>query len=145
LPVKEHQPDTIVDTETEGSRPGGTETILLVDDEEYILDFGEHLLSKFGYHVLTATDGESALNRFREGHEQIDLVILDLIMPGMGGRKCLDKLLKISPRTKVLVASGYAFDGTLEEAVEAGARGFIGKPYEIKQMLQVIREVLDKE
>ena len=118
---------------------------MLVDDEEFILDFGKQLLVNFGYKVLTAADGESALQQFREGSEQIDLVILDLIMPGMGGRKCLEGLIKKDPNVKVLVASGYTFNGTIKEAVEGGAGGFINKPYDLHQMLKEIRGVLDKD
>lgn len=124
---------------------GGRETILLVDDEEFILDFGKKLLVNSGYKVLTAADGESALQQFREGSEQIDLVILDLIMPGIGGKKCLEGLIKKAPNVKVLIASGYTFNGTIKEAVEAGASGFINKPYDLHQMLKEIRGVLDKD
>ena len=131
--------------EDEGFLQGGRETILLVDDEESILDLGKQLLVNFGYKVLTAADGESALQQFREGSEQIDLVILDLIMPGMGGRKCLEGLIKKDPNVKVLIASGYTFNGTIKETVEAGAGGFINKPYDLHQMLKEIRGVLDKD
>ncbi len=124
---------------------GGRETILLVDDEEFILDFGKQLLVNSGYKVLTAADGESALQQFREGSGQIDLVILDLIMPGIGGKKCLEGLIKKDPNVKVLIASGDTFNGTIKEAVEVGASGFINKPYDLHQMLKEIRGVLDKD
>ena len=124
---------------------GGTETILLVDDEENIRELGENTITKFGYKVITAPDGESALELYREKKNKIDLIILDLIMPGMSGRKCLEKLLKINPQTRVLIASGYSVNGPTKEALEAGAKGFIGKPYDIKRMLKAIRETLDKD
>jgi two-component system cell cycle sensor histidine kinase/response regulator CckA len=124
-------------------RKGG-ETILLVDDEEFIRDVAVQLLREFGYTVITAANGEAALEVYRKEHGRIDLVILDLIMPGMGGMRCLRELLKINPRGRVLVASGYSAGGPAREAIDAGARGYLGKPYDIDKMLTVIRGVLDK-
>jgi CheY-like chemotaxis protein len=100
---------------------------------------------RIGYTVLTAVDGETALKLYREQKGQIDLVILDLIMPGMSGTSVLDALLKLDPATKVIVASGYSDIGPMRESREAGAKSFIAKPYEIKQLLQMIREVMDRE
>ncbi|MBU0985959.1 MAG: PAS domain S-box protein [Proteobacteria bacterium] len=141
LPAVKQKPKLAAAEEAEVPIKGGNEIILLADDEEFILDFGKQFLEKYGYTVLTAADGESALAQYRE-HEHIDLVILDLIMPGMGGRKCLENLLKIDPRVKVLIASGYSFNGPMTEAVEAGATGFISKPYNVEKMLKTIRDVL---
>jgi two-component system cell cycle sensor histidine kinase/response regulator CckA len=124
---------------------GGSETILLVDDEPFLRDLGELMLTKFGYRVLAAADGESALALYRKRQEAISLVILDLIMPGMGGGRCLEELLKIDPRVRVVISSGYSVNGPTKEALEAGARGFVGKPYEVRQMLKVVRAVLDEE
>ncbi|HYA01996.1 MAG TPA: response regulator, partial [Syntrophobacteria bacterium] len=75
---------------------------------------------------------------------RIDLVVLDLIMPGMGGLKCLREILEINPGTLVLVASGYAAGGPWREAAEAGAKGYISKPYEIEKIAATIRLVLDQ-
>jgi two-component system cell cycle sensor histidine kinase/response regulator CckA len=122
----------------------GSEIILLVDDEEFIRDVAVQLLREFGYTVLTAANGEAALEIYRKEHGRIDLVILDLIMPGMGGMKCLREILKVNPQGRVLVASGYSAGGPAREAIDAGARGYLGKPYDIDKMLSVIREVLDK-
>ena len=74
---------------------------------------------------------------------QIGLVILDLIMPGMGGGKCLEKLLKINPQAKVLIATGFLPDEATMESVEAEAKGFINKPYDMRQILKAVRGVLD--
>jgi signal transduction histidine kinase/ActR/RegA family two-component response regulator len=132
---------------------GGDETILLVDDEDYNRDFGKEILARAGYRVLTAVDGESALEVYLRDYQQLELyhkdqerialVILDLIMPGIGGRKCLVELLSINSKVKVLIASGYSEVGSMKNPLEYGAKGFIGKPYEIKKMLKVVREVLD--
>lgn len=123
---------------------GGSETILLVDDEEPIRSLGTQILEEFGYTVLTAADGESALQLYSEEQKKIDLVILDLIMPGMGGKLCLVELLKINLKAKVTIASGYSPDGPTREILKNEAKGFISKPYDLRQMLKVVREVLDK-
>jgi len=122
---------------------GGSETILLVDDEEPIRNLGEQIFTKYGYTVLKVSDGEGALKIYQEKKEKIDLVILDLIMPGMGGKKCLEGFLQINPDVKVVVASGYSPDGSHKTFLEGGAKHFISKPFNMKEMLQVVREVLD--
>jgi two-component system, cell cycle sensor histidine kinase and response regulator CckA len=121
---------------------GGSETILLVDDEESIRTFAATVLERFGYTVLTCARGEDAIAIiFRGG--KIDLVILDLGMPGMGGHKCLKEILKIDPSAKILLASGYAINGQAKKSLESGAAGYIGKPYQIKGLIQKVREILD--
>ena len=122
---------------------GGNETVLLVDDDDSVRDLGERILQMFGYTVITAPDGESAMQIYREGKDRIDLVILDLIMPGMGGAQCLQKLLEMNPQAKVVIASGYSAKGETERAAKSGAKAFINKPYNAQQMLKVVREVLD--
>jgi DNA-binding NtrC family response regulator len=124
---------------------GGTETILLVDDEEFVRDLGRRILERSGYTVLIAANGKEALDLYKREREKISLVILDLIMPGMGGTQCLEALLKIDPKARVLIASGFAANGQTKEAIETGARGFVGKPYDMKGMLQSVREVLDSD
>ncbi|MBF0550079.1 MAG: response regulator [Deltaproteobacteria bacterium] len=123
----------------------GTETILLVDDEDFIRNVGRQVLTKFGYTVFTASDGESALVLYREKGKNIDLVLMDLIMPGMGGRKCLTELLKINPDLKVIMASGFAGPEPANLAIKDGARGFLNKPYETREMLRLIRQVLEQD
>ncbi|OPX41173.1 MAG: hypothetical protein B1H13_03530 [Desulfobacteraceae bacterium 4484_190.3] len=128
----------------EATSERGSETILLVDDEEILRDIGRDILETFGYTVLLAPDGESALELYKERRKHISLVILDLIMPGMGGKQCLEKLLKINPDTKVVIASGYSIDGHAKDALKAGAKAFVSKPYELNKMLQAVRSVLDE-
>ncbi len=132
-----------VEEKKEAPLRGGTETILLVDDEESIRTAGEAILSRFGYRVLTAANGETALEIYRGNRERIDLIILDLIMPGMGGRKCLEKILEFDPEAKVLIASGYGATGPIRETMDAGARGFISKPYHMRNILNTVRNILD--
>ncbi len=122
----------------------GTETILLADDEEQILDLTGEMLGAAGYKVLAVEDGQKALEVYRKEKGNISLVILDLIMPKMGGRECLERLLKIDPKVKVLVASGHSANGPTKEAVGSGAVGFISKPYDAKEILRMVRKVLDE-
>jgi two-component system, cell cycle sensor histidine kinase and response regulator CckA len=123
----------------------GTETILLVDDEEFVRDLGIRILERAGYTVLTAANGIEALNVYRMNREKVALVILDLIMPEMGGTQCLRELLKEDPNVKVIVASGFSVDGPAEETIRIGAKAFVSKPYRANQILQVIRRALDEK
>jgi PAS domain S-box-containing protein len=127
-----------------GEAPGGDETILLVDDESTILTMGREALSEHGYGVLAAERGEEALEIYREQGQEISLVVLDLGMPGMGGDKCLEELLKIDPELKVLIASGYTAASQVRAVRETGAAGFIAKPYRLKDLLKLVRKILDK-
>ncbi len=136
--------DTVDTQESRVPFKGGNETILLVDDEEFIRQLGVDVLRRAGYKVLTAAEGESALELYRREQGGIDLVILDLIMPGMGGSKCLEELLKLDPQAQVLIASGYSPDGPTKGVLETGASGIISKPYDTRQLLDLVREILDK-
>ena len=129
---------------SEDALTGGTETILLVDDDKHILNLGLEMLSNFGYTVFTAPDGESALEFYKDKQGEIDLIIVDLIMPGMGGKKFLEELLKRNPKAKVIMSSGHAPNGPVKTAITAGAKSFIGKPYETHQILHEVRRVLDE-
>lgn len=121
----------------------GKETILVVDDEPEIRELTEEALQSWGYTVLAAESGESALEVFSRRKSDIDLVILDLNMPGMGGIKCMEELLQTSPDIRVLIASGYSTDGQAKESVKKGASGYIAKPYRIKELMAEIRNILD--
>ncbi len=123
---------------------GGAETILLVDDEESLRDLGTTLLNNFGYEVITACNGKEALAIYRKHKNKISLILLDLIMPEMDGRQCLAEMLLIDPKAKILVASGYFEKGLNDEMVEAKARGFVGKPYNITKLLTTVRDTLDE-
>jgi len=123
---------------------GGTETILLVDDEQPIRSLGKEMLEKFGYEVITAIDGEEALELYGREQDRINLVILDLIMPGMGGKRCLMELLTLNAQVKVLIASGYTDITTLKETIKTGHQNFIGKPYRLGEILEAVRKILDE-
>jgi CheY-like chemotaxis protein len=123
---------------------GGNETILLADDEEYLRDLAERILTRNGYRVLTAATGQEALKIYSREKEEISLVILDLIMPKMGGKDCLRELIKIKPELKILVASGYAADQSIKECIEMGAKGFVTKPFRFNDLLTQVRKALDE-
>ncbi|MBF0531045.1 MAG: response regulator [Deltaproteobacteria bacterium] len=144
LPAIE-QNEAIIDTSSTKQAPvGGTETILLADDEADIRDFASEALRSFGYTVITASSGEEALEAFIAQKDKIDLVLLDIGMPGMGGHRCLQELLKIDQSIKVMIASGYAIDGQVKKTLEAGAAGYVGKPYRMNDLLNKVRAILDR-
>ncbi|MBU0768128.1 MAG: PAS domain S-box protein [Proteobacteria bacterium] len=120
-------------------------TILLVDDEEIIVDVGAEMLKKIGYTVLKAQSGKEAIEVYRKNIDKIDLVILDMIMPDIGGGEAYDKIKAINPKVKVLLSSGYTIDGQATEIMERGCNGFIQKPYNIKALSNKTREIFHKD
>jgi len=122
----------------------GPETVLLVDDEKMIIEVGEEILKALGYEAMFAGSGEEAINIYRESKEQIDIIVLDMIMPGMGGGETFDRLKEIDPEVKVLLSSGYSIDGMATDILERGCNQFIQKPFNIKELSQKLREVLDQ-
>lgn len=143
FPAIEH-PDKWEDTWKDEEPPvGGTETILLVDDEIVIRNLCELVLTKLGYTVLKASDGENALKLFSEYENDISLVILDIIMPGMGGEKCLRELLKKRNNLKVIIASGFSGKMTSGSLLESNVKAFVHKPYEMNYLVSTVRDVLD--
>jgi CheY-like chemotaxis protein len=121
---------------------GEGETILVIDDEAFLRDLAEDMLTTNGYQVITAVSGEEGLELYKQHHEYVKLIILDLIMPGMGGKQCLVEILNIDPKAKILISSGYALDEPENDNKLMQARGFIHKPYNFRQMLQTIRHVI---
>ncbi len=122
----------------------GAETILLVDDEEIIIEVGRALIKKLGYKVLVANRGKAAIKLYEVNKDEIDMVILDMIMPDMGGGETYDMLKEINPDIKVLLSSGYSIDGQAAEIIQRGCNGFIQKPFNMMHLSQKIRNVLDK-
>ncbi len=122
----------------------GTGTILLVDDEELVLEVGKGFLKVMGYIVLTAQGGREALETYKKHQDAIALVILDIVMPSMKGGEVFDRLKEINPDVKVLLSTGYSIDGEATKILERGGKGFIQKPFDIKQLSQSIRAVLEK-
>ena len=121
------------------------ETILLVDDDEVVSTMGQQLLKTLGYQVLVANSGKESIEVYEENKGSIDIVVLDMIMPGMGGGETYDQLKELNPNIKVLLSSGYNINGEATEILERGCDGFIQKPYDPAQLFQKIREILDRE
>jgi len=124
--------------------PGGTETILMVDDEKDILAVGTEILKQHGYTVLTAENGKRGLEVFKSHKAQVKPVVLDINMPEMGGPVCMRELLKMKPSLKILVASGYLIKDQLKHDIKHGNTEFITKPYRLDDLMQKIRDILDK-
>ncbi len=122
----------------------GTETVLLVDDQETVIAVGKAILHTLGYTVMLATNGNEAIEIYRRNKEKVDIVILDMILPGLGGGETYEELKKINPDVKVILSSGYSVEGQATRILERGCNGFIQKPFNVSDLSKKIREVLDK-
>ena len=122
----------------------GKRVILLVDDEDLVLDVGTKMLRHLGYDVLEAGDGREAVDIFRKNKNSLDLVILDMNMPGMDGAIVYDKLIKIQADAKVLIASGYFENRRIRNILRNGFTGFIQKPFTVEVLSQKLTEMLTK-
>jgi PAS domain S-box-containing protein len=142
FPAIGREEDAEVSFPQETTLLGGVETILVVDDVLDIRMLAAQILQRFGYTVMTAASGEEALQLHSSGEKPIHLTILDLGMPGIGGNRCLRELLAINPFAKVLIASGYCDDDTVKKTLASGAAGFIGKPYQLDDLLNRVRSIL---
>jgi CheY-like chemotaxis protein len=120
----------------------GHETVLVVDDERVILDVTREMLEGLGYRVLVAQSGADAMEIYRADHGKIDLVILDMIMPGMGGGEILDHMKAVNADCRVILSSGYSLNGEARTIMARGARLFLQKPFRLDDLSQKIREAL---
>ncbi len=121
----------------------GKETILLVDDEEGTIEVEELMLKELGYKVLPARSGKEAIALYKKNKASLDMVALDMIMPEMSGKDTYDELKKIDPGVKVLLVSGYSLNRQIKEIMQLGCDGFIQKPFDIVQLSQKLRQVLE--
>ncbi|MCK4391057.1 MAG: response regulator [Desulfobacterales bacterium] len=121
----------------------GRETILFIDDEDMVIDVGQEMLTAMGYKVLLAKSGKEAIEVYKKNKDKIDMVILDMVMPNMGGGDVYDTLKETNPEIKVLLSSGYSISGEATEILERGCDGFIQKPFHMRQLSQGIRKILD--
>ena len=118
------------------------ETVFLIDDDDMIVDVSEQILNSSGYDVVSAKSGKEAIEVYKENHSRIDMVILDMILPDMGGGDTYDRLKEINPEVKVLLASGYDIDYQGRDIMERGCDGFIQKPFNMNELLEKIRGIL---
>jgi len=134
IPKEEDGPTTVLK---------GTESVLLVDDEDMIIDVGQEILEEMGYKVFLARSGKEAIETYEKNQHEIDMVILDMIMPDMGGGEAYDRMKEVDPNVKVLLSSGYSIEGQASDILARGCNGFIQKPFSVKQLSHTIRQVLD--
>ena len=123
----------------------GTGTVLLVDDEQMILEVGRDLLKAMGYRVRVSGGGKQAVEMYEKNRDEIDIVVLDMVMPGMGGGEVYDRMKEVDPNVKVLLSSGYSINGEATEIIKRGCNGFIQKPFNMKELSVKIGEILDKQ
>ena len=121
----------------------GQGSILLVDDEDMIVDVGKAMLERLGYRAIIARSGQEAFNLYEKQRDDIDLVILDMIMPGMGGGETFDRLREIDGDVKVILSTGYSIEGKAKEIMNRGCRGFIQKPFTMEELSRKVHEALD--
>lgn len=123
--------------------PTGTETILIVDDHESIWDFLIEALQNLGYSVILAENGLDAVEIYRENPKEIDLVLLDMIMPQLNGYEAFKQIQEIDSGAKVLLSSGFVSGEEVKDLLESGAKGFLAKPHRIVNVAKAIRTILD--
>jgi two-component system cell cycle sensor histidine kinase/response regulator CckA len=143
LPAME---DTVAEREMEELEwPTGTETILVVDDEEGVRALGRTVLEPCGYTVLMAENGPQALEVYQAYQREISLVVLDVIMPQMSGRDCLQRLRELDPQVKVLISTGYTAKGLAQELMAEGALAVVEKPFQIQDFAVAVRAAIDEK
>jgi PAS domain S-box-containing protein len=141
LPASEQASDVPVVIESFGT--GGTETILLVEDEELLIEMMRLLLESKGYKVITAKDGSEAIKLYKRHKKVIDVVLTDMGLPEMTGMNVLKKLIEINPKVCVICASGFFEPDVKHELYKSGVKGIVQKPYTPDDVLRKLREVLD--
>ncbi len=142
LPASENDVEGTADTAAKLIKGSGT--LLVVDDEELVLKVGVNMLEKLGYTVLGAKNGTEAVDIFKANKDKIQMVILDIIMPDMGGGEVYDKIKAINPEVKVLLSSGYSVDGQAIELLERGCDGFMQKPFTMEELSGKITQIMKK-
>ena len=120
----------------------GHEVVLIVDDESDIINISQKILQESGYTVITARSGEEGIAQYLQN--QVDLVLLDVSMPGIGGVKCLRHIMSLSSKAKVVIISGYLLSGQIEEAMTLGAKAFLTKPFSFEELRTTVRNVLEQ-
>jgi CheY-like chemotaxis protein len=122
---------------------GKNELVLVVDDEEPIRELAREILESYGYRVMLATDGADGVEKYRAGSGEISLVLLDMVMPRLGGQEAFLRMKEINPDVRTLLSTGYSQDGRAREILESGAIGFVQKPYRVAALLSAVRNALD--
>ena len=116
--------------------------ILLIEDEEQVLTVNRALLEKLGYQVIPAETGQKAIDIVQSYEGKIDLALLDVVLPDMGGKEIYPIIKEARPEIKVIVCSGYAIEGPVQEILNAGAQAFIQKPFSLKTLSEQLNAVI---
>ena len=143
LPATEHRP--AIGEKRKDEIFTGWETIMVVDDEAINISVMKEMLEMLHYRVLPVGSGQEAVAVYMEKGKEIDLVILDMIMPGISGGRTFDILREINPDVAVILASGYSAEGEARTILNRGCRGFIQKPFHLQELSRKVREVLDRK
>jgi two-component system cell cycle sensor histidine kinase/response regulator CckA len=109
------------------------------------LEVGEALLEAMGYRVLMAKDEKEAVEVYRKNQDDIDIIVLDMVMPNIGGGETYDRIKGINPDAKVLLSSGFSIDGEATQILQRGCDGFIQKPFTMKQLSEKMAQIAEKE
>jgi DNA-binding response OmpR family regulator len=120
----------------------GTETILLVEDEDLVVEVSKEMLTRLGYQTLVAKTGKEAIRISKNADENFDLVLLDMKLPDIDGKEIFSAIKAVRPEVNVIIFSGYSIDGSVREILDAGADGFIQKPFSFQTLSTKLREVL---
>ena len=142
LPASKQASPKNIPAEGVPSKVARSQTVLLVDDEDVVLDVGTRMLQRIGLTALAAANGQEALQIYTENKDRIDLVILDMVMPGMGGKVVFERMRQLNSNVKVLLASGYSLNDEAAEIMQNGCDGFIQKPYNLKELTAKIDQIL---
>lgn len=142
LPASEKIP--LAERMTSESITNGSGTILLVDDQNIITEVGSEMLEMIGYSVITASSGQEAIEKYTAARDEIKIVILDMIMPGIGGGETFDQLRNINPEVKVILSSGYSIDGQASGILDRGCNGFIQKPFSLQDLSIKLQKILNQ-
>lgn len=133
----------MMEEKTESMKPAnGTGTVLIIEDEEMVMDVSRKMLERLDYNVLQAKNGVEAGNIAKTYNGDIDIAIMDVCLPDMMGGMLYPVIKKVRPNMKVIVSSGYNLEGSAREILDAGAQGFIQKPYSINALSEKLNEVL---
>jgi CheY-like chemotaxis protein len=103
------------------------------------------MLSTLGYTVSTAADGREGVERYRRFGKDVDLVIVDMIMPNLGGRDCFREIKSMNPRVRALLSSGFSMDGSVQEIMDEGIAGFIQKPYRLEELSDAVAKAIRRD
>ncbi len=128
------------------SRTGKTDRIirvLVVDDEQVVRDTLDNLLTRLGYVVYTVSSGEAAIEWFQVNLDEVDVVVIDMVMPGMDGQECFQELRELDPDVRAVLSTGYGLDGAVRNILAEGMRGFVQKPYRIADLAEVLKRAVD--